>query len=527
MLIQNSEIPTLGNVSLRIINGRIAEIGAKLSPHTGEEIFDARGSALLPGLHDHHLHLLAFASTQNSVCCGPPAVADAKTLAHVLRSSALQADAQNDSIRGFAYHESVAGELDRWQLDAIRSDVPVRIQHRTGALWILNSRAIDAIGLDRGVDHSSVERDLQGRATGRLLRGDAWLRDKFASTLDRESIARASHQLAAFGITSITDASAANRESEWNFFAELIQDSVILQNVHVMGNFDLSVVMRDLASWKNRKNSSCLLPALGCGARKILLHEGELPVLEYLVKEIRNMHLENRGVSLHCVTRTELIFAASALAQAGLHSADRIEHASIAPPDVIALLAALSSKDPAGLTETTNASPAHIAPYSALLQKESALQPPSIQIVTQPHFLFERGDQYLRDVDPQDRPWLYRGRAFLDAGLRLRAGSDAPYGSADPWFSMRCATQRETVSGVSIAANEALSPEEAFLLFMPITAGTNFDFEFCLRKMFSLGEPADFCLLDRPWSKARSTLSSDIVRATFRAGIRIDQATRD
>ena len=38
-----------------------------------------------------------------------------------------------------------------------------------------------------------------------------------------------------------------------------------------------------------------------------------------------------------------------------------------------------------------------------------------LTVVTQPSFVRERGDSYLRDVDAADRAWLYRCRGALDA----------------------------------------------------------------------------------------------------------------
>ena len=52
------------------------------------------------------------------------------------------------------------------------------MQHRSGALWMLNSAACRALGLDAGADAPGVERDGRGRATGRLFRLDAWLRER-------------------------------------------------------------------------------------------------------------------------------------------------------------------------------------------------------------------------------------------------------------------------------------------------------------------------------------------------------------
>ena len=63
-------------------------------------------------------------------------------------------------IRGVGYFESVAGELDRARLDRLAPARPLRIQHRSGALWMLNSAAVDRLGLDRW----------DGRAGGRARR---------------------------------------------------------------------------------------------------------------------------------------------------------------------------------------------------------------------------------------------------------------------------------------------------------------------------------------------------------------------
>jgi len=130
----------------------------------GELTLAANGGALLPGLHDHHIHLFALAAAEQSVRCGPPEVCNADALAHAL----THASVRHEWIRGIGYHESVAGELDRKRLDTWVADRPLRIQHRSGALWLLNSAGIEHLGLDRGADAQGIERDAHGRATGRL-----------------------------------------------------------------------------------------------------------------------------------------------------------------------------------------------------------------------------------------------------------------------------------------------------------------------------------------------------------------------
>src|SRR5439155_2606150 len=106
----------------------------------GLDVLDARGGALLPGLHDHHIHLLALAAAAQSVRVGPGDVGEAEGFARVL-AAADAALPPGRWIRAVGYHESVAGPIDRATLDAIVPARPVRVQHRGGAMWLLNTAA--------------------------------------------------------------------------------------------------------------------------------------------------------------------------------------------------------------------------------------------------------------------------------------------------------------------------------------------------------------------------------------------------
>ena len=75
-------------VDVRIENGRIAALGPGLEADAGARVIEGRGGALLPGLHDHHLHLLAWAAALASLPCGPPDVRDERALGAALRAAA-------------------------------------------------------------------------------------------------------------------------------------------------------------------------------------------------------------------------------------------------------------------------------------------------------------------------------------------------------------------------------------------------------------------------------------------------------
>ncbi len=89
MLIVNAEIDGHPGQDVRSVEGIIQEIGPDLPRHPGEDTFDARGGALLPGLNDHHLHLFAQAVAESSVRCGPPEVSNEEELEAALPGQAV------------------------------------------------------------------------------------------------------------------------------------------------------------------------------------------------------------------------------------------------------------------------------------------------------------------------------------------------------------------------------------------------------------------------------------------------------
>jgi predicted amidohydrolase YtcJ len=458
-------------VDVRLRDGRVVEIGVGLPVRSGDAVVEARGGALLPGLHDHHIHLFALAAARESVVCGPPTVTDAAALGRALRGHA-----GSGWLRGVGYHESVAGELHRRRLDECVADRPVRIQHASGKAWFLNTAAVQAVQLERYRHLDGVECDAEGLPTGRLFRLDAWLRERLA-VLDPPDVGRVSRELAAVGVTGLTDTSPDNDPAAAVLFQQARAHGRLCQRVRLMGRESLGAVTGD--DW------------LAIGELKILLDEDRLPDLDDLIARVHDAHRSGRGVALHCVSRTELVYALHALEEArGAPAAgragrsfatlpgDRIEHASVTPPELFPLLRALG-----------------------------------VTVVTQPGFIAERGDRYLAEAEPDERPHLYRLRSFLDHGIPLGLSTDAPYGDPDPWAVIRAAVSRRTRGGAIVDPGEALTPEAALagLLSRPETPGGS------LRRI-APGAPADLCLLDRPWRAARVTLSAEMVRLTLQGG---------
>ena len=79
-----------------------------------------------------------------------------------------------------------------------------------------------------------------------------------------------------------------------------------------------------------------------------------------------------------------------------------------------------------------------------------------VRVVTQPGFLPDRGDDFLRDLPSDDRPDLYRCATLRQACIPVALSSDAPYGPLDPWAVIAAATARRTASGQVVGPGERM-----------------------------------------------------------------------
>jgi len=229
MVVQQASGLDGGTFDLRLTDGLISAIGS-LQPAPAEPVLHARGGLLLPGLNDHHIHFRAFARSLDSIHCGPPAVDTASDLEALLREQDIHAEPS--WIRGVGYHECVAGEINRAWLDRVVSQRPIRIQHRSGRLWIMNSRAVELlVGRADASCHF-----LEGAEDGRFFDQDVLIGQLIGH--QEGDLHRASQHLARFGVTGFTDMTPANDPRSIDDFAAWQASGDLLQQVLLAGRFD-------------------------------------------------------------------------------------------------------------------------------------------------------------------------------------------------------------------------------------------------------------------------------------------------
>lgn len=468
VLVRNAEVGGHRGVDVRVAPERIEDVGPKLTRQPGEEVVEAAGGAIIPGLHDHHVHLRAAVAARRSVDTSQ--VCDAAAFDRLIAAAAA-AVTPGRWVRATGWDEHRAGQLDLRRLDVLTGQVPTRVQHRSGAMWVLNSAALHAVGAERcGLD--GIERDADARPTGRLLRMDAWLADRLASIGVGQDGATLAAGLAEFagscselGITGFTDATPGRDLTDAEELAELSEAGVFPQRLTLMAPAGLRM---HCAS------------RVALGPVKLLLDDDTLPSLEALAAEITRAHSDGRGAAVHCVTAEQLVVAVAAFEQTGeppQATADRIEHAGVVPPGYAERLACLG-----------------------------------VAVVTQPGFIWQRGDQYALHVPAPEQVWLYPCASLLRAGVPVAASSDAPFGPTNPWLAIATAISRRTSSESVLGAAERVSPARALRLYMAAPDDVR------RTRTIAPGEPGEVCVLRAPLRTVLSDPLSAEVATTIIGG---------
>ena len=427
---------------VRLAHGTIVQLGA-LTRLPGEPVLDGRGAALSVGLADHHLHLLAMAAAADSLDLHPAVAPDRAAVQAALAGATLDSTGW---IRAVGYAEQ-GGRLALADLDRLLPAVPVRVQHRSGALWLLNSAGLRATGLEAEAP------------SGELWREDARLAERLPDGPPPD-LARIGRELAASGITAVTDATPDLPARSQRLLTEAVGDGRLAQRVLLLGG---------------RREG--LNERITLGPLKIAPADHEPPDLDWLRARVHEARETHRAVAVHCVTREALAVTLAVLHEVGPHPRDRIEHAGLVDPAGVAELARL------GLT-----------------------------VVTQPGFIADRGDDYRRELASEIDD-LYRVGSLAAAGVAVACSSDAPFGPADPWAVMRAAAERRTPEGEVLGPAEridVLSALRGYLASPAYPGGP--------ARRIAIGAPADLVLMHVPWPTVLAAPHRELVRCIIYGG---------
>ena len=439
--------------AIAIAAGKILAVGTEeelrpfVSPKT--QALPCTGRTVLPGFIDPHLHLFAWTSRY----CGADLSA-ARSIAEI--QSQLQARlttlGSQDWLRGYGYDEFFLHEKrhpNRHDLDAISTEQPIILRHRTGHAAVLNGEALRQVGIHAQFTPPSggnVERDASGEPTGVVYELESFLRPVIPPLPAQEfqaGLQQVNNELLRNGVCSFHDASAGNTLEALGRFAALRANGVIRPHATVMVGAEAFSQVREAGLTAFDRSGQVRL-----GSIKIMLHEsgGELyPAPDDLAEMVWQVHRHGFQVAIHAVEEAPVCAALEAIQQAleRLPRHDhrhRIEHCTLCPPPFLDTLA-----------ETGCA------------------------VVMQPGFLHFYGDKYAAEVDTDVHDWLYRAKSLRDHNISVVGSSDCPIAPQAPLAAIQAAVTRQSLTGTPLNPAERLSCLEAIGLFTQAAAWVGFE----------------------------------------------------
>ncbi len=399
----------------------------------GATVLDLGSRVVLPGLVDAHIHLLELSLIDLDLR-GAGSIEEIRgALARALRGRG-----RGEWLVGFGWDQERLRERrppTRWDLDDVSPHNPVLLMRICGHVAVANSAALRAAGITRETPdppNGRIGREDE-EPDGLLYEGAVELvRSRVPLPGTGELAARIRGrlaELAGYGVTEVHSMSVTAPELE----ALRLLESRGELPVRVRAYLAPELMVREGPAWGEMLSvEGVKVFADGSlGARTAYLREPysddpgnrglELLSAGQLAELIRTANGRGLRLAVHAIGDAALENVLRAIREVG-GGAVRVEHASVAPPDLVE-----------GLSEL------------------------GIPVCVQPAFV--RSDWWVPSrLGPRAR-YAYPFKTMLRAGLRVAAGSDAPVESADPWECMRGAVER------GYAREEALTPDEVLRLY--------------------------------------------------------------
>jgi predicted amidohydrolase YtcJ len=433
--------------AIGLADGRVVSAGSRPDvlavAAVGARLIDVGSAAVVPGLHDFHLHLVGMARARREVVL--ESAADFEAVAGAIQAAAERL-AEDAWLRGRGWHEAAlpAGALER--LRAVVGQRPALIYSHDGHSAWASPAALQRARIDDSTPDppgGRLERDAGGAPTGILRERATDLVEPIAGRLVGEELDRALREtvgeLAALGITGAVDAGDPSPDNGKGAYATLGDRAAVLMAAeHLDGRLRLTVNLPASAigaaselglrtgqplprrttvrvGWAKAfvdgalgSRTAAVFEPYSCGPT------GETGITRLSDRELDSLLAAGRAariaVAIHAIGDRGVATVLDALDRADPRrngvAPDRIEHLQLMRPADIPRLAAADL--------TASLQPIHCASDRSLVEA------------------------CWSDRAARAYPW----RSLLDAGSRLAFGSDAPIESPNPWHGIFAALHR-------------------------------------------------------------------------------------
>lgn len=474
VLIKRCTLWPKGAGSVLVSDGRIERLSQDETLPTAEGAveLDAAGGTLLPGLTDSHCHPFELGWLRRNVDLRGTANITALRMRVAARVQRL---APGTWVQGMGWdHEAFEeGRLpNRSDIDDVSRNNPVILGRVCGHIGLLNSRAIDALGLE-AMTGPEYERDLGGALTG-IVKEEAlvaaYAKAPRGSSADcAADLSAVEFEAARYGLTCLHNlVSPDGYREELDGLTKLATEGRLLLRHRAYvppAALELVASVNEKMRESNARINGVKLFADGSlGARTAALREpytddpGNSGLLRYsdgeLAQLVEKVDSSGLQVVIHAIgdrAVEQAVEALSLVTGSGNPRRHRVEHASLLPKDL-----------------------------------RSKISKHSIRLAVQPSFIVS--DTWAeKRLGPERVSDLYPLGSILSDGILASGSSDAPVESFSPvlgmWAAMAGAGDR----------SESLNLGEAVRLYTENGASNGFDEPVSVLKE---GGPANLTLLD-------------------------------
>lgn len=469
--------------------GQADDLRALAAP--GARIIDLSGKTLLPGFNEAHNHMLMFGRSLAQVDCRAPGC---DSIAELQRRVAARAAETHGGawVLGRGYDDQSLAERrhpTRYDLDAVAPDHPVVITNASGHLCVANTRALGLAGITNTTtppEGGEIVHDADGTPTGLLLEtAQAFVTSLIPEPTEDdlvEALGRCAERYLAAGITSSADASV-HTNTQFRAFQRAAETGVnplrttLMLREHLLPHLAETGIRTGFGSDRLRCGPIKLfidgsLIGRTAAVTQPFLHDPNPNNLgltmmsdEVFQGYVISAHAAGWQIAVHAIgdRGIEMVLDAYERALMTYPRADhrhRIEHCGILRPDLIARIARLG-----------------------------------VVVVTQPIFITEYGDSFIRHLGEERTALTYPFWSLLNAGIPMVFSSDCPVSAYEPLKSIQVSVTERTGSGAEYAPAEAITVNDALHAYT--VAGAFATFEERTKGSIAPGMLADFAVLER------------------------------
>ena len=477
-----------------------AEAYVRENCRTEAEIIDLNGGFVVPGFNDSHMHFIHYVKAKNSVdLFGVSSMAELK--------AAMRRGLEKAELRGGRFlmgegwnHENFTDEKrfpTRRDLDEISRDVPIIIMRACFHIGVLNSKAMEILGLNRESAKKQgdfVELDEQGEPNGVIK--ENYLDDIKAAlpsaSLEEllESVLSAQKDLFSLGITSVQ--SDDFKYAPDNRPYELMQG---LREVSENGLLKLRISEQALLTEQDSldeffaRENAAMSDSRDCRVSTIkLLADGSLGGRTAYMLQAYADDSDNFGLAIYEQEQLDKL-----VLTAHEHNMPVAIH-TIGDGSVEMALMAIERAQKAAPQFTPRHGLVHCQVMNrAQLERMKSL---GVQAYTQPVFI--NGDMHIAParLGEERVKSSYSWGAMLQLGIAQSFGTDSPVEGLNPMAGIYCAVSRCDFEGCGpFLPEQAISVDQA--LYAYTAAGAYASGDEKIKGKIMAGMLADFVLLDR------------------------------